>query len=280
MRQQTFVNNKPTLYLVATPVGNLSEFTPRAIETLKSVSVIGCEDTRTSKTLLSHFEIDTPLLSYHKFNEKESVERFVEILEKGEDIALISDAGYPLVSDPGSVLVNEVIKRGFNVTTISGASAFLNALVSSGFSLSRFTFVGFLDAKSSSRVKELEELKKNKETLIFYESPHRIEEFLEDLIKVFGNRRVVLARELTKKFEEYVRGTASEVLEVAPSLKGEMVVIVEGNLEKEKTITEEELVEEIKSMLTNMSSKEIVALLTDKYNLKKNYVYDLVCKNK
>ena len=280
MRQQTFVNNKPTLYLVATPVGNLSEFTPRAIETLKSVSVIGCEDTRTSKTLLSHFEIDTPLLSYHKFNEKESVERFIEILEKGEDIALISDAGYPLVSDPGSVLVNEVIKRGFNVTTISGASAFLNALVSSGFSLSRFTFVGFLDAKSSSRVKELEELKKNKETLIFYESPHRIEEFLEDLIKVFGNRRVVLARELTKKFEEYVRGTASEVLEVAPSLKGEMVVIVEGNLEKEKTITEEELVEEIKSMLTSMSSKEIVALLTDKYNLKKNYVYDLVCKNK
>lgn len=280
MRQQTFVNNKPTLYLVATPVGNLQEFTPRAIEILKSVSVIGCEDTRTSKVLLSHFEIETPLLSYHKFNEKESVQRFLSILEEGQDIALISDAGYPLVSDPGSVLVNEVIKNGFNVTTVSGASAFLNALVSSGFSLARFTFIGFLDAKSSARKREFEQLKKNRETLIFYESPHRIEEFLEDLIEVLGDRRIVLARELTKKFEEYVRGNASEVLEIAPTLKGEMVVIVEGNMEKEEAINEEQLVKEIKEMLVNSSSKEVVAMLTDKYNLKKNYVYDLVCKNK
>ena len=150
MRQQTFVNGKPTLYLVATPVGNLSEFTPRAIEILNSVAVIGCEDTRTSKTLLKHYEIETPLMSYHKFNEKESVEKFLAILDEGKDIALISDAGYPLVSDPGSVLVNEVIENGYNVTTISGASAFLNALVSSGFSLSRFTFIGFLYSKRRS----------------------------------------------------------------------------------------------------------------------------------
>ena len=281
MRQQTFVNGKPTLYLVATPVGNLSEFTPRAIEILNSVAVIGCEDTRTSKTLLKHYEIETPLMSYHKFNEKESVEKFLAILDEGKDIALISDAGYPLVSDPGSVLVNEVIENGYNVTTISGASAFLNALVSSGFSLSRFTFIGFLDSKRSGRKKELEELKANKETLIFYESPHRIKEFLEDVLSVLGDRRIVLARELTKKFEEYIRGNVSEVVEFADTLKGEMVVIVEGNNQKEEAINEEALVKEIKELLKKgETSKVIVSMMMDKYGLKKNYVYDLVCKNK
>lgn len=281
MRQQTFVNGKPTLYLVATPVGNLSEFTPRAIEVLNSVAVIGCEDTRTSKTLLKHYGIETPLMSYHKFNEKESVEKFLSILEEGKDIALISDAGYPLVSDPGSVLVNEVIENGYNVTTISGASAFLNALVSSGFSLSRFTFIGFLDSKRSGRKKELEELKTNKETLIFYESPHRIKEFLEDVLSVLGDRRIVLARELTKKFEEYIRGNVSEVIEIADTLKGEMVVIVEGNNQKEETINEETLIKEIKELLKKgETSKVIVSMMMDKYSLKKNYVYDLVCKNK
>ena len=281
MRQQTFVNGKPTLYLVATPVGNLSEFTPRAIEVLNSVAVIGCEDTRTSKTLLKHYGIETPLMSYHKFNEKESVEKFLSILEEGKDIALISDAGYPLVSDPGSVLVNEVIENGYNVTTISGASAFLNALVSSGFSLSRFTFIGFLDSKRSGRKKELEELKTNKETLIFYESPHRIKEFLEDVLSVLGDRRIVLARELTKKFEEYIRGNVSGVIEIADTLKGEMVVIVEGNNQKEETINEETLIKEIKELLKKgETSKVIVSMMMDKYSLKKNYVYDLVCKNK
>ena len=273
MRQQTFINEKPTLYLVATPVGNLQEFTPRAIETLKSVSVIGCEDTRTSKILLEHFQIKTKLLSYHKFNEKESVERFLPYLEKGEDIALISDAGYPLVSDPGSVLVNEVINKGYNVTTISGASAFLNALVSSGFSLARFTFVGFLDAKSSGRKKELEELKERKETLIFYESPHRIKDFLIDLLEVLGDRNITLARELTKKFEEYIRGPISKVIEVVDSLKGEMVVVVEGNLNKKEEIDINALKEEANELSKKgMSNKEIVSLFVDKYGLKK-FVY-------
>ena len=124
MRQQTFINKKPTLYLVATPIGNMGEFTPRAQEILKSVALIGCEDTRTSKILLDHFSIKTPLMSYHKFNEKESVHKFIGVLDDGKDIALISDAGYPLVSDPGSVLVDEAIKKGYNVTTICGSSAF------------------------------------------------------------------------------------------------------------------------------------------------------------
>lgn len=280
MRQQTFINNKPTLYLVATPIGNMKEFTNRAIEILNNVSIIGCEDTRTSKILLDHFEIKTPLLSYHKFNEKEAVEKFLEYLDKGKDIALISDAGYPLVSDPGSILVDEVLNCGYNVTTISGASAFLNALVSSNLSLQRFTFIGFLDSKSSARKKELEELKRNKETLIFYESPHRIKDMLADLLEIFGDRRIVLARELTKKFEEYIRGNISEILNQLDGVKGEIVLIVEGYKHIDIEIKEEDLKDEIRECLAKgMSKKEVVSILCDKYNLKKNYVYDLVCKN-
>ena len=248
MRQQTFINNKPTLYVVATPIGNMKEFTPRAIEILNSVEIIACEDTRTSKVLLDHFDIKTKLASYHKFNEKESVNRFIDILKDGKDIALISDAGYPLVSDPGSVLVDETIKEGFNVTTISGSCAFLNALVASNFSLSRFTFIGFLDSKRSARKKELEELKNNKETLIFYESPHRIEETIEDLLTVLGDRKVVIARELTKKFEEYIRGNLSEVVHNLDGVKGEIVVIVEGNKEVSKEVDEESIKKEIESL--------------------------------
>lgn len=279
MRQQTFINNQPTLYVVATPIGNMQEFTPRAIEILKSVAIIACEDTRTSKILLNHFKIDTSVASYHKFNEKESVENFIKFMDEGKDIALISDAGYPLVSDPGSVLVNEVLKKGYNVSTISGASAFLNALVASGFSLSKFTFVGFLDSKKSSRKKQLMEMKGNKETLIFYESPHRIVETLTDVLEVMGNRRVVLARELTKKFEEYIRGTVEEVLSDTSNLKGEMVLILEGDTSIKETISEEDLILEIQELLKeNKTNKEIIALLCEKYNLKKNYVYDLVCK--
>lgn len=279
MKQQTFINNKPTLYIVATPIGNLKEFTPRAIEILNSVSIIACEDTRTSKILLNNFKITTPLASYHKFNEKESVSKFIEYLNKGNDIALISDAGYPLVSDPGSILVNEVIKNGYNVTSVSGASAFLNALVASNFSLERFTFIGFLEAKGSGRKKQLEELKKNKETLIFYESPHRIKETLEDILSVLGDRKAVLARELTKKFEEYIRGNISELITQLEGVKGEIVLIIEGNKETVNEVSEELIEKEIKELLdNNYSKKEIVSILCDKYDLKKNYIYDLVCK--
>ena len=174
------------------------------------------------------------------------------------------------------ILVEEI-----NVTTISGASAFLNALVASGFSLTRFTFVGFLDSKSSARKKELKAIVNNKETLIFYESPHRIGETLSDMLEVFGDRRVVVARELTKKFEEYIRGNISEVISLVDSLKGEIVVIVEGNSNKEESISQVDLEKEIDNLLKEgKTNKDIIGLLCEKYNLKKNYVYDLVCKNK
>ena len=279
MRQKTFVNEKATLYLVATPIGNMSEFTPRAIETLKNVSLIGCEDTRTSKILLNHFDITTPVASYHKFNEKESVENFLKVLRNGEDIALISDAGYPLVSDPGSVLVNRAIEEGYNVTTISGASAFLHALVSSGFSLTRFTFVGFLESKSSGRKKELTLLKDKTETLIFYESPHRIEDTLNDMLAVLGNRKIVVARELTKKFEEFIRGHIKDVIDECKELKGEIVIVVEGAEIIDQDVSEEVIKKEIDLLIKQgESTKDIVKIICDKYSLKKNYVYDFVFK--
>ena len=153
------------------------------------------------------------------------------------------------------------------------------ALVASNFSLERFTFIGFLDSKSSGRRKQLEEIKKYKETLIFYESPHRLKEMLADLLKTFGNRRVVVARELTKKFEEYIRGTISEVIEEMDGIKGEIVVIVEGNKSEKISIGEDELIQEISIMIERgISKKEVVSIIVDKYDLKKNYVYNLVCK--
>ena len=281
MKQQTFTNNRPTLYLVATPIGNLEEMTYRSINILKQVKLIACEDTRNTRILTNHYEISTPLLSYHEHNERMMCDKIISVLEKGDDVALVSDAGYPLVSDPGSILVDEVLKNNFNVTTISGPSAFLNALVSSNLDLSSFTFIGFLDAKSSARKKKLEELKDNKETLIFYESVHRIEDTLKDFLEVLGNRKITLARELTKKFEEYTRGTIREVIDsLDENTKGEFVVIVEGNKE-EKIVDEKTIIDEVNKLIAKGErSKSAAEIVASTHKLKKNYVYDLYIKSK
>lgn len=281
MQQQTFTNNKPTLYLVATPIGNLEEMTFRSIKILKEVSLIACEDTRNTKVLIDFYKIETPLISYHKYNEKAMCDKLINVLKEGNDIALVSDAGYPLISDPGSILVDEVLKAGFNVTTISGSCAFLNALVSSNLNLTSFTFIGFLDSKQSSRRKQLLELKDKKETLIFYESVHRIEETLNDLKDILGERKITLARELTKKFEEYIRGNISEVIaSLNENTKGEFVLIVEGNTQTE-VISDITLLNEINSLLDKgEKSKTAVEMIANKYNLKKNYIYNLYIKSK
>ena len=281
MKQQTYTNNKATLYLVATPIGNLEEMTFRSINILKNVKLIACEDTRNTKVLLNHYEINTPLISCHEHNEKVMCDKIISVLKEGDDVALVSDAGYPLISDPGSILVNEVLNNDFNVTTISGSCAFLNALVSSNLNLSSFTFIGFLEAKSSQRKKQLENLKEKKETLIFYEAVHRIEETLKDMLEVLGNRKITLARELTKKFEEYTRGSISEVIESLNEFsKGEFVIVVEGNTKKEE-ISEDVILQEIIKLVENgEKGKSAVEIIANKYNLKKNYVYDLYIKNK
>ena len=228
-RQSSFTNGKPTLFLVATPIGNLDDFTFRAIETLKNVDIIYAEDTRVSIHLLKHYNIITPLACYHEFNKDSQGQVIINKLMEGKNVAIISDAGMPVISDPGYDIAKSAIDSGFNVVSIPGANALLSALIVSGIAPMPFTFYGFLDNKEQKRKKELIELKDKKETLIFYESPHRIEKSLQDLYECLGDRQIALVRELTKKFEEVIRGKISDVMEIASTLKGEMVLIVDGN---------------------------------------------------
>lgn len=232
-RQKTFQNNTPKLYLVATPIGNLEDITFRAINTLKMVDIIYCEDTRTSLKLLNHYDIKAPLHSYHLFNENEISNKIINNINEGKNVAIISDAGMPVISDPGWVAVNEAIKNDVEVVIVPGVSAGITALVGSGLNSYQYYFAGFFNSKKTKREKELEKLVKREETIVFYESPHRIEETLRIIDKLYQDRQIVIARELTKKHEEYLRGTAKEMLEVIDTIKGELVVLISGNKEKE-----------------------------------------------
>lgn len=235
-RQKSFQNERPTLFIVPTPIGNLSEMTPRAIETLHQVDVIACEDTRVTGSLLHHFGIETRCIQHHNFNEKQSTKGILELLEKGQNVAIVSDAGYPLISDPGQLLVQEVLEEGYNVVPLSGSSALLSALVASNCISQPFAFIGFLPASQSACKKVLENYKHLEMTMIFYEAPHRIEKMLNAVLEVLGDRKITLARELTKKHEEFLRGQCSEILQEVEGLKGEMVVIVDGFDSKDKPI--------------------------------------------
>ena len=226
--QKSNLNDIKTLYLVPTPIGNLDDMTYRAVDVLNKVSFIFAEDTRVTKVLLSHFNIKTPLISCHEYNEETRINLILEKLNNGLDVALVSDAGMPLVSDPGYKVVKAVIEADFNAVSLPGANASLTALVASGLATDKFLFYGFLDHKNSKKEKELKKLVDYKETLIFYESPLRILETLKSIEKVMGDREVVVARELTKKYEEYLRGNASEIIKMVENIKGEIVLLVEG----------------------------------------------------
>lgn len=219
-----------TLYLVATPIGNLEDITLRALRVLKECDVVAAEDTRHSGQLLKHFGISKPLLSYFQFNEAKRSEEIIERLRRGEKIALVTDAGSPGISDPGERVVKAALQNGFRVEAIPGACALIAALTASGLATDEFHFIGFLPHKSGQRQKQLERLKSFSGTLILYESPYRIEKVLLELNEVFPDRQIVLARELTKKFEEFLRGTPNQLLELLKkrSLKGEFVVLVSG----------------------------------------------------
>ena len=271
-RQKSFQNEKATLYLVATPIGNLSEFSPRAISTLKEVDYIACEDTRVTKTLLERFLIKGKLLAYHNFNERESSEGLIALLKEGHDIALLSDAGYPLVSDPGFDIVNKTIANGFNVVTISGPSAGLHALIASGMDVRHYLFYGFLNERTSKAKSELESLMTFPYTMIFYEAPHRITDTLKLMYEVLGDRKVCIARELTKIHEEYIRGTLKEVLGL-DDLKGEIVIIVEGD-NKEKVIDYSAINILIEEMIKEgVSTKDAIKEVSKVHGLSKNEVY-------
>ena len=274
-RQKSFENNKPTLYLVATPIGNLKEMTFRAVEILKSVNYIAAEDTRNTIKLLNHFEISTKLISHHEHNIVSSIPKIINLLKEGNHIALVSDAGYPAISDPGYELVKEVIDNDFNVVPISGANACLNALVVSGISPQPFLFYGFLDHQDKKKKKELENLKLYKETIVFYEAPHRIKKTLTLMLSIFGNRKITLAREITKKHEEINRGTVEEILKIVDTMKGEMVIIVEGN---SNDVEEVEYLQSIDEHVNEyiekgMSTKDAIKEVAKQRNVAKNIVY-------
>ena len=274
-RIKSFEHNA-ILYVVATPIGNLKELTPRAQEILSSVDYIASEDTRTTFSLLKQFNISKPSISCHEHNEQEASEKIVSLLKEGKSIALTSDAGYPGISDPGAILIKHCIENDIAVSIINGANAFVPALVGSGLDTTHFYFHGFLNSKKSTRRRELEENKGRKETMIFYESPHRIQETLIDMFETLGNREVSIAREITKLHEEYIRGKLKELIEIDSStLKGEMVIVVEGNKEV-KVLTEDDIKGLLEEELNQGKTlKDAIKEVSKAYSLKKNLVYDI-----
>lgn len=272
---KSFDEAKPTLYLVPTPIGNLQEITQRAMDVLKDVDVIAAEDTRNTKKLLMAYGIQKPLISHHEHNQATSIPVILDYLKDGKSVAVVSDAGYPLVSDPGANLVKEVINNDFAVVSLSGANAAMNALVASGLSCVHYLFYGFLENKSSKRKKQLEELKEFPYTLIFYEAPHRIESMLQDVLEVLGDRNMCLARELTKFHEEYIRGTVSEVIQVAKDKKGEMVVIIEGKPIEEESFDMDKAIKKVDEYIKQgLKTKEAIKKAATELGCSKNELYD------
>lgn len=275
MRIKSFRHDGGILYLVATPIGNLEDFTFRAVNILKSVDKIYAEDTRNSIVLLNHYDIKTKLESYHEFNQDVKTDDIVNELKSGMKIAIISDAGLPVISDPGYKIVHEAVKENIAVSTIPGASAGISALISSGLAPLPYTFYGFLDSKKTKRVQELNDLKYVSHTIIFYEAPHRIMETLNDMLEVFGDRYCVIARELTKTFEEYTRGRISELIK-EDGFKGEIVLMIEGY--KEEALSIEDPNSKISELISlgykpNEAIKEVSKLFNlDRKELYKSFI--------
>ena len=264
------------LYLVATPIGNLEDMTFRAIQTLKEVDWIAAEDTRNTGLLLKHFEISTKQISFHEHNAKEKIPDLIELLKQGQSLAQVSDAGMPSISDPGHDLVKAAIEEEIVVVTVPGASAGISALIASGLAPQPHIFYGFLPRKSGQQKKFFEAKKAYPETQIFYESPHRVADTLENMLEVYGDRSVVLVRELTKIFEEYQRGKISELLEsiAGTPLKGECLLIVEGTSQDVEEKDEEDLFSEIQERIRqgikkNQAIKEVAKI----YQWNKSQLY-------
>ncbi len=273
------------LYLVATPIGNLEDITLRAINILKEVDLIAAEDTRHTLKLLNHLNISKPLISYHRHNEEVKSDIIIEKLKKGENIALVSDAGTPVISDPGEEVVKEALKENIKIIPIPGACALINALIASGLDAKEFAFYGFLSTNKKLKKEKLEEIKKEKKTSIIYEAPHKLLDTLKIIEEIFENRKIVIARELTKIHEEFISGTASEILEKYNEPKGEHIILIEGNKLQENSE---------KNILNNMSleehynyyekqgliKNEIIKKIAKDRNVNKNEIYKYFIKNK
>ena len=270
---------KGTLYLVATPIGNLGDITLRALEVLKEVDLILAEDTRKTIKLLNHFEIVKPMISFYRHNEGTKVAQVIDMLKEGKNLALVSDAGTPAISDPGEDLVREAIQEEITIVPIPGAVAFIQGLIVSGFDTTRFVFEGFLPMNKANRREHLKTLQEEERTIIFYEAPHKLKRTLKDLAENFGeNRRIVLAREITKIHEQHLRMTIKEAMEYYEEMevKGEFVVLVEGAPKKEVVITEsiEELMQ--KYLEEGLSEKEAMKKVAKDKKMTKSQVYAVV----
>ena len=265
-----------TLYIVATPIGNLDDITLRALNTLKEADLILAEDTRHTLKLLNHYEISKPLISYHRHNEEIRQDKIIEKLLQGENIALVSDAGTPGICDPGEVIIKKCIEENINVVPIPGPCAMINALICSGIETKEFNFFGFLPINKKLRKNKLEEIKICTKTVILYEAPHKLKETLIDLSKILDNRKIVLARELTKIHEEFIRKDIDELINLADEIKGEIVIIIEGSKETEKTndLNNLSLEEHYNFYKTqNLDKKEIIKKIAKDRNVNKNDIY-------
>ena len=275
------INKKGTLYIVGTPIGNLGDITYRAVDTLRSVDVILAEDTRQTLKLLNHFDIQKHMISYHRHNEDEKIQKVVEFLDMGKNLALVSDAGMPIISDPGQNLVKYLIKNEYKVEVIPGVTAAITGIVKSGFDSTRFTFEGFLSVNKKQRISRLKSLKNEERTMIFYEAPHKILYTLKDMYEEFGNRNICIARELTKIHEEYINTNFEDaIFDIERfGIKGEIVLLVEGaDIEKEeensKKMQEIDDVELVKEYMANGDSKkDAIKKVAKLKGVNKNEVY-------
>ena len=265
------------LYLIPTPIGNLEDITFRAIRTLKSVDIVFAEDTRETFTLLKYYDINKKIESCHKYTEMKHKDKIINILKSGKNIGYVTDRGTPLISDPGNVIVEEAIKNNINVISLPGPNAVLPALNMSGISNERFLFYGFLNTKKSQMIKELTELKNIKYTLVFYESPYRIVDTLKTIKEVLGNRNAAVVREISKLYEEVLRDNIDNLIEKYDKIKGEIVIVVEGN-----KITEEEnidYIEEVNKLIKEGKTKTTaIKLVAEAHNISKNKLYNTLMK--
>ena len=271
---QSSYDDSPTLYLVPTPIGNLEDMTYRSINILSTVEVIFSEDTRVTLQLLNHFDIKKKLIALHDHNEDSEKEKVLEYLKNGKSVAIVTDRGTPIISDPGYKTVKYVTDNGYNVVGLPGANAFVPALITSGIEPSPFMFYGFLNSKDSKRKAELESLKFCKYTIIFYEAPHRIKKTMEEILEIFGDRQVSLSREISKKFESIYRGNISDLLPTLDNIKGEFVIVVSPYKEDNSSNNKLSIIDNIKLYIENgMEVMDAIKRVAKERNIPKNEIY-------
>ena len=272
MKQKSY-DGTPVVYLIPTPIGNMEDITIRALNILKEVEVIFSEDTRVTKKLLDYYNISKKLISSHLYNEENNKTKLLEYLKLGKSVAIVSDRGTPVISDPGYILAKTAIENNYNTVCLPGPTAFVPAIVMSGLP-DKFIFYGFLNSKETKRKKELENLKQQPFTIIFYEAPHRINKTLQNIKEIFGNRYCAIAREISKKYEEIIRGDIDYLIKETEEIKGEIVLIVEGNKEKHN-FENLSIIEHIKLYIEDgLTSKEAIKLVAKERDIPKSEVYN------